>query len=77
MVVDVLSQANILILIIVILLSSLISLRLGMAVAIIELILGAIFGNLGILHPSRLDDSTCNLWRHSTYIHGRDKSIHK
>ena len=51
MVVDVLSQANILILIIVILLSSLISLRLGMAVAIIELILGAIFGNLGILHP--------------------------
>jgi len=51
MVVDVISQANILILIIVILLSSLISLRLGMAVAIIELILGAIFGNLGILHP--------------------------
>jgi Kef-type K+ transport system membrane component KefB len=51
MVVDVQSQANILILIIVILLSSLISLRLGMAVAIIELILGAIFGNLGILHP--------------------------
>jgi Kef-type K+ transport system membrane component KefB len=51
MVVDILSQANILILIIVILLSSLISLRLGMAVAIIELILGAIFGNLGILHP--------------------------
>ncbi|MGB7970018.1 MAG: cation:proton antiporter [Methanobacterium sp.] len=52
MVVDILSQANILILIIVILLSSLISLRLGMAVAIIELILGAIFGNLGILHPT-------------------------
>jgi len=51
MVVDVQSQANILILIIVILLSSLISLRLGMAVAIIELILGAIFGNLAILHP--------------------------
>ncbi len=51
MVVDIISQANILILIIVILLSSLISLRLGMAVAIIELILGAIFGNLGILHP--------------------------
>jgi Kef-type K+ transport system membrane component KefB len=51
MVVDVLNQVNILILIIVILLSSLISLRLGMAVAIIELILGAIFGNLGILHP--------------------------
>ncbi len=52
MVVDIISQANILILIIVILLSSLISLRLGMAVAIIELILGAIFGNLGILQAS-------------------------
>ena len=51
MVVEIISQVNILILIIVILLSSLISLRLGMAVAIIELILGAIFGNLGILHP--------------------------
>ena len=71
MVVDIISQANILILIIVILLSSLISLRLGMAVAIIELILGAIFGNLGILHPTDWMTLTCNLWRHTTYIYGR------
>ena len=52
MAVDLLTQANVLILIIVILLSSLISLRLGLAVAIIELILGAIFGNLGLLQPA-------------------------
>ena len=52
MAVDLLTQANVLILIIVILLSSLISLRLGLAVAIIELILGAIFGNLGLLQHS-------------------------
>ena len=52
MVVDVLTQVNILVLVIVILLSSLISLRLGVAVAIIELILGAIFGNLGFLYPT-------------------------
>ena len=52
MAVDLLTQANVLILVIIILLSSLISLRLGMAVAIIELILGAIFGNLGFLHAT-------------------------
>lgn len=50
MVVDLLSQANVLVLVIIILLSSLISLRLGLAVAIIELVLGAIFGNLGLIH---------------------------
>lgn len=50
MAVDLLTQVNVLILVIVILLSSLISLRLGLAVAIIELIIAAIFGNLGILH---------------------------
>jgi Kef-type K+ transport system membrane component KefB len=33
-----------------ILLASLISLRLGLSVAIIELILGALFGNLGVIH---------------------------
>jgi Kef-type K+ transport system membrane component KefB len=52
MVVDILTEANVLILVIVILLSSLVSLRLGVAVAIIELIIGAIFGNLGFLHAS-------------------------
>ena len=52
MVVDILTQANVLILVIVILLSSLVSLRLGVAVAIIELIIGAIFGNLGFLHAT-------------------------
>jgi Kef-type K+ transport system membrane component KefB len=52
MAVDLLTQANVLILIIVILLSSLISLRLGLAIAIIELLLGAIFGNLGILQAA-------------------------
>jgi hypothetical protein len=46
MAIDVLTQANVLILVIVILLSSLILLRLGLAVAIIELVIGAIFGNL-------------------------------
>jgi Kef-type K+ transport system membrane component KefB len=50
MAVDLLTQVNVLVLVIVILLSSLISLRLGLAVAIIELIIAAIFGNLGILH---------------------------
>jgi Kef-type K+ transport system membrane component KefB len=52
MAVDILTQFNVLILVIVILLSSLISLRLGLAVAIIELVIGAIFGNLGLLHPT-------------------------
>ena len=52
MVIDILTQANVLILVIVILLSSLISLRLGVAVAIIELIIGAIFGNLGVLQAT-------------------------
>jgi len=50
--VDILAQANILILIIAIFIASLISLRVGMAVAIIELIVGAIFGNLGFLHAT-------------------------
>lgn len=36
---------------IIILLSSLISLRLGISVAIIEILLGALFGNLGVIHP--------------------------
>jgi Kef-type K+ transport system membrane component KefB len=36
---------------IIILLASLISLRLGLSVAIIEIILGALFGNLGVIHP--------------------------
>lgn len=52
MTVDILAQANILILIIAIFIASLISLRVGMAVAIIELIVGAIFGNLGFLHAT-------------------------
>ncbi len=52
MTVDLLAQANILILIIAIFIASLISLRVGMAVAIIELIVGAIFGNLGFLHAT-------------------------
>jgi Kef-type K+ transport system membrane component KefB len=43
---------NILILVIIIFVSSLISLRLGLAVAIIEIILGAIFGNLGLLYAT-------------------------
>jgi len=46
---DLLSQANILVLVIIIFVSSLISLRLGLAVAIIEIILGAFFGNFGFL----------------------------
>ena len=53
---DLLAQFNIyqpiLVLIIAIFISSLISLRLGLAVAIIELIVGAIFGNLGLLHTT-------------------------
>lgn len=52
MTVDILAQANILILVIAIFIASLISLRVGMAVAIIELIVGAIFGNLGFLHAT-------------------------
>jgi Kef-type K+ transport system membrane component KefB len=35
---------------IIILLASLISLRLGLSVAIIEIVLGALFGNLGVIH---------------------------
>ena len=50
MAVDLVTYANVLVLVIVILLSSLISLRLGLAVAIIELVIGAIFGDLGFLH---------------------------
>ncbi len=51
MVVDI-TQFNLLILVIIIFVSSLISLRLGLAVAIIEIILGAIFGNLGLLYAT-------------------------
>ena len=43
-------DATLLLVGIIILLASLISLRLGLSVAIIELILGAFFGNLGVLH---------------------------
>ena len=50
MAVDVITYINVLVLVIIILLSSLISLRLGLAVAIIELLMGAIFGNLGFIH---------------------------
>jgi Kef-type K+ transport system membrane component KefB len=50
--VDILAQANVLILIIAIFIASLISLRVGLAVAIVELIVGAIFGNLGFLHAT-------------------------
>ncbi|MBZ2164529.1 cation:proton antiporter [Methanobacterium spitsbergense] len=52
MAVDLVTYANILVLVIVILLSSLISLRLGLAVSIIELVIGAIFGNFGFLHAT-------------------------
>jgi Kef-type K+ transport system membrane component KefB len=52
MAVDLVTYANVFVLVIVILLSSLISLRLGLAVAIIELVIGAIFGNLGFLHAT-------------------------
>lgn len=52
MALDLLSQANILVLVIIIFVSSLISLRLGLAVAIIEIILGAFFGNLGFLQAT-------------------------
>jgi Kef-type K+ transport system membrane component KefB len=50
--VDILTQANVLVLVIAIFIASLISLRVGLAVAIIELIIGAIFGNLGFLHAT-------------------------
>ena len=52
MAVDLVTYVNVLVLVIIILLSSLISLRLGLAVAIIELVMGAIFGNLGFLHST-------------------------
>ena len=52
MAVDILTQANILVLVIAIFIASLISLRVGLAVAIIELVIGAIFGNLGFLHAT-------------------------
>lgn len=52
MVVDLVTYINVLVLVIIILLSSLISLRLGLAVAIIELVMGAIFGNLGFIHAT-------------------------
>lgn len=52
MAVDILTQANVLVLVIAIFIASLISLRVGLAVAIIELIMGAIFGNLGFLHAT-------------------------
>ena len=52
MAVDILTQANVLVLVIAIFIASLISLRVGLAVAIIELVIGAIFGNLGFLHAT-------------------------
>lgn len=54
MVTDVITQIStyqpILVLIIAIFIASLISIRLGIAVAIVELVVGAVFGNLGFLH---------------------------
>lgn len=50
MAIDLLTQFNLLILVIVIFVASLISLRLGLSVAIIEIVLGSVFGNLGILN---------------------------
>ncbi|NYB51343.1 MAG: cation:proton antiporter [Methanobacteriaceae archaeon] len=52
MAIDILAQENVLVLVIAIFLASLISLRVGLAVAIIELVIGAIFGNLGFLHAT-------------------------
>ncbi len=52
MAIDLVTYINVLVLVIIILLSSLVSLRLGLAVAIIELIMGAIFGNLGFIHAT-------------------------
>jgi len=56
MAIDLLMQINTyqpaLFLIIAIFVASLISLRVGLAVAIIELIVGAIFGNIGLLHAT-------------------------
>ena len=52
MAIDLVTYINVLVLIIIILLSSLVSLRLGLAVAIIELLMGAIFGNLGFIHAT-------------------------
>ncbi|HEX3013102.1 MAG TPA: cation:proton antiporter [Methanobacterium sp.] len=52
MAIDILTQANLLVLVIAIFIASLISLRVGLAVAIIELVIGAIFGNLGLLHAT-------------------------
>jgi hypothetical protein len=47
--IDLLTQFNLLALVIIIFIASLISLRLGLSVAIIEIVLGAVFGNLGFL----------------------------
>ena len=52
MAIDILTQSNLLVLVFAIFLASLISLRVGLAVAIIELIIGAIFGNFGFLHTT-------------------------
>ncbi len=52
MAIDLATYINVLVLVIIILLSSLVSLRLGLAVAIIELVMGAIFGNLGFIHAT-------------------------
>jgi hypothetical protein len=53
---DILTQINtyqpVLFLLIAIFISSLISLKVGLCVAIIELIVGAIFGNLGLLYTT-------------------------
>jgi Kef-type K+ transport system membrane component KefB len=47
--IDLLTQFNLLALVIIIFIASLISLRLGLSVAIIEIVFGAVFGNLGFL----------------------------
>lgn len=52
MAIDILTQFNLLVLVIVVFIASLISLRLGLSVAIIEIILGAVFGNMGLLHTT-------------------------
>lgn len=52
MAIDLLTQFNLLALVITIFIASLISLRLGLSVAIIEIILGALFGNLGFIQTT-------------------------
>jgi len=54
---------------IIILLASLISLRLGLSVAIIEIVLGTLFGNLGVIH---VQDWMVygRVWRHPSNVSG-------